>query len=89
MKIRIPKTPSYAKGDTISTDRMAYESNLTAPVRLTEFVCMGWPSQRYVDGLLCFGHTEVWHGERVGGEWDGSVWSGHVFFPHGLVSSAT
>lgn len=87
MNIRIPKTPSYNKGDTIQIDRMAYECDLSAPVRLTEFVCMGLPTQQTVDGLLCFGHTEVWIGERIGGAWDGEFWHGHIFFPHGLVSA--
>jgi hypothetical protein len=84
MKIKLPKTPSYEAGQMIKQDRFWCESNKSAPVVLAKFVRMG-PAEHFhaVEGIECFGHTEVWEGSYYGGDWDGGYFQGHIFFPHG------
>jgi len=85
IKIRLPKTPSYEPGNRVNSDRLAFESNLTTGMILKEFVCMGITTTKQVDGIMCFGHTEIWRCERDGGDFDGATWHGDVFFPHGVL----
>ena len=84
MKIKLPKTPSYEAGNIVKQDRFWCVSNKSAPVILNEFVCMGGVEHFHtIEGVECFGHTEVWRGSVFGGDWDGGFWQEHIFFPHG------